>query len=292
MESVCFTPEYIRDYIISQLKENAHFLFNELDLQMFVARSLEGKFKNGYRVHLEYRLPKKWNKDFDKEYERWGETPYFDIVLERIGENPGFIAIELKYKLKEVRLNKGVNFTRFGESPSYNTEGKDKIPLVTNQSAEDEGRYDFWKDVKRIELLTNHFSRIEGGVALFLTNQKSYISNNSENKCTKFNLTTEPKTGFLHWDYNKSRICISQGNCGDCDCKKKPCGEKVKEKPAKYEGDWGSEWNHWKRPNFSLDGTYEGKWYEDIKLKIDQEGCQVVNFYCYSVLIPSYSNNA
>ena len=42
------------------------------------------------------------------------------------------------------------------------------------------------------------------------------------------------------------------------------------------EGDWGSEWNHWKRPNFSLDGTYEGKWYEDIKLKIDQEGCQVI----------------
>ena len=99
MESICFTPESIRDYIISQLETNGNFLFNELDLQMFVARSLECIFGNGYRVHLEYRLPKKWNKDFDDSYERWGETPYFDIVLERIGENPSFIAIELKYKL-------------------------------------------------------------------------------------------------------------------------------------------------------------------------------------------------
>ena len=292
MESICFTPESIRDYIISQSETNGNFLFNELDLQMFVARSLECIFGNGYRVHLEYRLPKKWNKDFDDSYERWGETPYFDIVLERIGENPSFIAIELKYKLKAVKLKKEVNFTRFGITPSYDCDDGKPITLITNQSAENEGRYDFWKDVKRIELLTSHFPSVQGGIALFLTNQPSYKDTNNGNKYSPFNFEAK-KDGFLHWHY-ETPICGKVEQCGNCE--EVACGEKLKKTiPKSYNetksGKWGTDWSHYIRPNFRLCGPYEGEW-KDIKINIDPNGDQKENFYCYSVVIPSFSNNA
>lgn len=283
MESVKFNLEYIKDYIIRQLRNNCTFLFNELDLQMFIARALTDEFKNGYRIHLEYRLPKKWNKAFDDAYERWGETPYFDIVLERTGNNPSFIPIELKYKLKAVKLDNGErNFTRFGEAPSDEESGKDKITLATNQSAEDEGRYDFWKDVKRIELLAQNFSAVEGGIALFLTNQRSYMSKNEGNKCSKFNLTDEVKEGFLFWDYKDSRGCGNSGCCGDSECEQIKCGQIHKEK---YKNVSPREWKHFKRPNFRLNGSYKGVWISGIDMKIDNKVEQEEKFYCYSVVV-------
>lgn len=99
---------------------------------------------------MEYYLPKGWNTGFDGDHERWGtEKPYFDIVIEKVGERPEdskFIAIELKYKHTAVESD----IWRFG---TYNK----NIPLVTDQAAENEGRYDFWKDVKRLELLKKTF---------------------------------------------------------------------------------------------------------------------------------------
>ena len=104
MNNIEFTPQSIEEYILEELKGNKDFLFNELDLQMFVARALEKKFSKNYKIHLEYHLPKGWNEKFDNDYLRWGtEKPYFDIVLEN-PEELKFIAIEMKYKLKEVNL--------------------------------------------------------------------------------------------------------------------------------------------------------------------------------------------
>lgn len=281
VESVDFTPESIRDYIISKISDECTFLFNELDLQMFVARALADKFKDGYKIHLEYRLPKKWNKEFDEDYKRWGETPYFDIVLEKTGENTGYIPIELKYKLKAVKLNKDADFTRFGKQSS-----EFGVTLVTNQSAENEGRYDFWKDVKRIELLTRHFSAVKGGIALFLTNQPSYKINNDGNKCSNFNLN-DIKNGFLYWCYatptcGKGKCCV--------ECEDVPCGEQLKKKKSNWDeakhGEWGTKWDHYLRPNFRLDGEYQGKWSEGINMKIGNNGKQNETFYCYSVVVP------
>ena len=100
-----FSLESVRKIILEAIKNSNRFLFNELELQMLVAHTLEQEFKDGYIVHLEYRMPKGWSKDFDAEYARWGETPYFDIVLEHIisEDSSQFIGIELKYKLKEVK---------------------------------------------------------------------------------------------------------------------------------------------------------------------------------------------
>lgn len=68
IEGLKFTPETIEKYILQKLEENKDFLFNELDLQMFVARSLKKEFSDNYKIHLEYHLPKGWNKKFDEDY--------------------------------------------------------------------------------------------------------------------------------------------------------------------------------------------------------------------------------
>ena len=192
MNNIEFTPQSLEEYILDELKDNKDFLFNELDLQMFVARALEKEFSENYKIHLEYHLPKGWNKKFDEDYSRWGtEIPYIDIVLEKEGENPKFIAIELKYKLKKIQDK---DLMRFGTKP----EGGDII-LVTNQSAQNNARYDFWKDVKRIELLTKHFDKVIGGIAMLVTNDESYKTTKEGSNYSAFGLVSTSKNGKLEW---------------------------------------------------------------------------------------------
>ena len=57
------------------------FLFNELDLQMFVARALAEVFSKNYKIHLEYHLPKGWKENFDKDYSVLREDGFF--ILEK-----------------------------------------------------------------------------------------------------------------------------------------------------------------------------------------------------------------
>lgn len=35
--------------------------------------------------------------------------------------------------------------------------------------------YGFWKDVRRVELISQRFERVKGGLVLFLTNNESYL---------------------------------------------------------------------------------------------------------------------
>ena len=53
-----FTLESIKNYILDQLQNNESFFFNELELQIFIARKLEQVFKDGDEIHIEYQLPK------------------------------------------------------------------------------------------------------------------------------------------------------------------------------------------------------------------------------------------
>lgn len=84
-----------------------------------------------------------------------------DIVLELEGE---FYAIELKYK---TALDTIDGLDRFGEKGLNGVRPK-------NQGAQNYGAYEFWKDVKRLELLRLRFPSVVGAMAIFLTNDKSY----------------------------------------------------------------------------------------------------------------------
>ena len=285
-----FTIEEVKKSVLTAIENNKRFLFNELELQMLVARRLEQDFKadHGYIVHLEYRLPKGWNDDFDKAYAPWGETPYFDIVLEHVEEGKSqYIGIELKYKLKEVKLKeKDTEFKRFGKP------GQKGIKLVSNQAAENEGRYDFWKDVKRLELLAEHFKdSVIGGIAIFLTNQGSYYSKTDDTyKYSAFNFSSKKGEQRLNWNHKAKSATDADGNLvipkwcqmsnSSCLSCKYPCGE---DKKKSMDPKDCIEFSHFKRPNFTLKRDYKIFWHGENQ---SLDGPLGQKFYCCYVTIP------
>lgn len=146
--------------IANYLNCNKELLFNERDFQMHLATFLRntGKYDD---VDLEYYVPHKKLSNYI-----WKSELRLDILV-RGGEE--FLPIELKYKTKRVKKT----LTRFEE----------KIPdveVLKNQGAQDLGKYDFWKDVRRVELVRQRFRNIKNGLAVFVTNDDSYTKPSRE----------------------------------------------------------------------------------------------------------------
>ena len=100
-----------------------------------------------------------------------------DIVVEKNNE---FVPIELKYKTKQVVGSVGLSFNRFGQNVGF---------ALKSQAAQDVGRYLFWKDVRRIEVLKQIFvGKIDEGFVVFLTNDMSYKSSRKGKSYAKFSL--------------------------------------------------------------------------------------------------------
>lgn len=153
--------EQVKQDIAVFFNRTPEFFFNERDFQMHLALYLHltGNYDD---IDVEYHVPRKFKDGMDTDYFSWDtKTLSIDIMVRKGYE---FVPIELKYKLKGISCP----IHRFGEYSS------NSISIVTDQSAQDLGRYDFWKDVKRIELLKKHFSTVKGGFAVFLTNDMSY----------------------------------------------------------------------------------------------------------------------
>ena len=153
--------EQVKQDIIGFFYKAPDFFFNERDFQMHLALYLQltGNYDD---IDVEYHVPRKFKDGMDTDYFSWDtKTLSIDIMVCKGNE---FVPIELKYKLKGIESQ----IHRFGEHSSV------PIPIVTDQSAQDLGRYNFWKDVKRIELIKKHFSAVIGGFAVFLTNDMSY----------------------------------------------------------------------------------------------------------------------
>lgn len=81
-----------------------------------------------------------------------------DIVLEKDG---GYYPIEIKYKTATQV------FPHFVFGTAINV-------TLENQKAQTIGRYSFWKDIKRIELLEETFQNVERGIMLFVSNDSLY----------------------------------------------------------------------------------------------------------------------
>lgn len=86
-----------------------------------------------------------------------------DVVVKSKDKNE-FALVELKYGTIELTEN-----SLFG------------IPgithrLLSNKGANDIIRYQYWKDVRRIEILTSLFSTIVGGYSVLVVNDKKYLN--------------------------------------------------------------------------------------------------------------------
>ena len=72
-----------------------------------------------------------------------------------------FYLIELKYKTQRATIK----FERFGEINCVSLKDQSRIPM---------SKYDFWKDVARLEFLKESFEKVKGGLCIFLTNNETY----------------------------------------------------------------------------------------------------------------------
>lgn len=166
--------------VLDFLRTNQELLFNERDFQMHLATHLR-QTKHYDDVDVEYYVPCDALENYI-----WNSELRLDILVQK---NEEYLPIELKYKTKRAEKN----VLRFGENI-------EKIQVLKNQGAQDLGMYDFWKDVRRIELVRNRFKNVHNGLAVFLTNDSLYTTQ-TRNTSNNFLLNmAEGKHGKeKHW---------------------------------------------------------------------------------------------
>lgn len=181
----------IRDFLYT----NKSIFYNERDLQMHLALYLD-KSRHYDNVDVEYYVPESVLKP---EYV-WDSEMKVDIVVSKDGN---FVPIELKYKTKEI---KNGSLDRFGKVCKG-------IQIVKNQAAQNLAKYDFWKDVRRIEILKSKFRNIEGGICLFLTNDQSYQKEpNNSAKCKSFSMSQGLHHRDKSWQGKQEKEIASRPN--------------------------------------------------------------------------------
>lgn len=182
--------------IINALGQRNTFFIREQDIQLYLAAHFidSNLFDN---VFIEYHVPSNLIVNYP-----WADINniYIDIVLEKDGQ---FYPIEIKYKTVAQNLPFGV----FGQN----------INVVLGQhGAQNIGCYDFWKDIKRIELFEETFQNIERGVVLFVSNDLTYQNAplNSNVGYAPFSIhqgRAIPNNSFLNWNGN---LAVANGRPG------------------------------------------------------------------------------
>lgn len=148
--------DIVRQDVFAFLESNNELLFNERDFQIHLATWLRGSANNYDDVDVEYYVPR---QELDNYV--WNSELRLDIVVKKDGE---YCPVELKYKTKKEKRQ----ISRFDEDLT------EDVVVMKNQGAQDLGMYDFWKDVRRVELVRNRFRNVKGGLAVFVTNDPLY----------------------------------------------------------------------------------------------------------------------
>ena len=128
--------------VINQLSKKRPIFHSEADFQYSLAWII-----NEIYPSVEIRLEKRALLD--------NREVYFDIL---VSEKDRTAIIEVKYKTKDVRIKIG-----------------DEEFKLKNQGAQDQARYDFIKDILRLERALEVYPK-SVGFAIFLTNDSSYWS--------------------------------------------------------------------------------------------------------------------
>ena len=181
--------EIVQQDVFAFLESYNELLFNERDFQMHLATWLRNSANHYDDVDVEYYVPK---TELDNYI--WDSELRLDIVVKKDGE---YCPVELKYKTKKVESQ----ISRFDEMLD------EKVVVMKNQGAQDLGMYDFWKDVRRVELVRNRFKNVKGGLAVFVTNDQFYTKASRQNSNNYLLNMTEGKHSVIkHWQ-NKDSAC-------------------------------------------------------------------------------------
>jgi hypothetical protein len=158
------------DKIILELRKSRPVFHSEADFQHAVAWNIHEALPES-NIRLEY--PFRREKDY-----------YLDIL---VSDSNAKIAIELKYKTV-------LSFIHTG----------DEIYYLKGHGAQDTGRYDYWKDVHRLEEFVTAHDR-STGYALLLTNDSLYWEppTRDETVCDELRLSEGRQvSGMLSWGKN------------------------------------------------------------------------------------------
>ena len=181
--------EIVQQDVFAFLGINEELLFNERDFQMHLATWLRNSANAYDDVDVEYYVPRSELQNYV-----WNSELRLDIVVKKDGE---YCPIELKYKTKKVERQ----ISRFDEMLD------NKVVVMKNQGAQDLGMYDFWKDVRRVELVRNRFARVKGGLAVFVTNDSLYTKASRQNLNNYLlNMTEGKHSTIKHWQ-NEDSAC-------------------------------------------------------------------------------------
>ncbi len=164
----------IHQILISALNKRDIF-HSEADFQHHLAWEIHSFSGDSSDIRLEFPLSKSESK-------RW---EYCDILVRK----PSPIGIELKYKTKRSIV-----------------EVNNEVFELKQQGAQDLGRYDFLKDINRLEFWCKQ-NQISRGYAILLTNDSSYwsapVQLNTVDKA--FRLHHNEVGGQLKWDAAASK---------------------------------------------------------------------------------------
>lgn len=187
--------QIVQNDIDAFLKNNDELFFNERDFQMHLAIWLKHSAHAYDDVDVEYYVPYKMLDNYI-----WENELHLDIVVKKNGE---YLPVELKYKTKSVSKQ----LLRFDEE-AKNPEGGELLQVMKNQGAQNLGMYNFWKDVRRIELVRNRFERVKGGLAVFVTNDGTYLKEpKSSSNNYRFSMTEGVHGKQKHWQMPDS-ACV------------------------------------------------------------------------------------
>jgi len=180
--------------IIDELISERKIFFSESDFQFALAWEIK-RFYDDAKIRLEY-CPNPKGKE------------YIDIIVNL--ENKIY-PIELKYKTK-----------------SFTTEDNNEIYHLKNQAATDHGRYDYLKDIWRIEKFLKENENFECGYAILLTNDNLYWSKN------------KPKTIDEQFYLNENEIITGELGWSE---KTSEGTKKGREKKIVLDGEYKINWN-------------------------------------------------
>lgn len=179
--------EVVRNDVFAFLESNNELLFNERDFQMHLATWLRNSDNHYDDVDVEYYVP--WQ---ELENYIWESELRLDIVVKKDGE---YCPVELKYKTKKLKRK----ISRFSE------ELTDDVIVMKDQGAQDLGMYDFWKDVRRVELVRNRFECVTGGLVVFATNDEFYVRGSKKDSNNYLlNITEGEHSPIKHWQNEQS----------------------------------------------------------------------------------------
>lgn len=148
----------LREDVINFIESQQELMFNERDFQMQLAVALResGRYDD---VEVEYYLPNALASSLGYE---WNSDLRLDVVASIGGK---FAIVELKYPTRRITTP----IKRFDTLLPG-------VEIVKNHGAQDIVSYNYWKDVRRIEIVRSLFpKKVVGGIAVMLTNEKYYV---------------------------------------------------------------------------------------------------------------------